>query len=222
MEAGLRAAQEQYRLVMAEHELLEKTLAGSVKVLIAKLHAKQPLSEVERRMIDHTPEAAHKVIAHIPRLAGVAKVVSLQNRGFDGSGFPEDGPKGTDIPLDARILKILTELSNVATGLSPSRSDFDVLALRAGHFDPSLFERVRAVLEVGTDLAHGQRPAKKLATGLLLPDMVLAADVSTADGRLVLSAPVQLSETHIESLRNLARLKRIPDAVAVFADDGGA
>jgi response regulator RpfG family c-di-GMP phosphodiesterase len=265
MEAGLRAALEQYRLVMAERELLEKTLAGSVKVLIdmlamasplafgratrirqwarkvaaemnlpqrwqieiaamlgpigllsvpsdvlAKLHAKQPLSEVERKMIDRSPEAARNVIAHIPRLAGVAKVVHLINRGFDGSGFPEEGPKGVDIPLDARILKILTELSNVATGLSPSRADFDTLSLRAGHFDPGLFERVRAALEVGTDLAHGPRPAKKLPTALLLPDMVLAAAVSTPDGRLVLSALVQLSEPHGESLRKLARRKRCP------------
>ncbi len=274
MEAGLLAAQDQYRLVMAERELLEKTLAGSVKVLIdmlamasplafgratrirgwarkvaaalnlpqrwqieiaamlgpigllsvppeviAKLHAKQPLSEVERKMIDRSPEAARTVIAHIPRLAGVAKVVSLINRGFDGSGFPEDGPKGVEIPLDARVLKILTELSNIATGPSPNRADFDALSLRSGHFDPSLFERVRAALEVDTNLAHGQRPVKKLATAVLLPDMVLAADVVTADGRLVLSALVQISETHVESLRNLARLKRIPDAVAVFTDD---
>jgi response regulator RpfG family c-di-GMP phosphodiesterase len=274
MEAGLNAAQEQYRLVMAERELLEKTLAGSVKVLIdmlamasplafgratrirnwarkvaaalnlsqrwqieiaamlgpigllsvppeviAKLHAKQPLTEVERRMIDRSPEAARNVIAHIPRLAGVAKIVFLINRGYDGSGFPEDGPSGIEIPLDARVLKILTELSNVATGPSPSRADFQTLSLRSGHFDPSLFERVRDVLEVDTNLAHGQRPAKKLSTALLLPEMVLAADVVTTDGRLVLSALVQISETHVESLRNLARVKRIVDEVAVFVDE---
>ncbi|MGE4528305.1 MAG: HD domain-containing phosphohydrolase [Rhodospirillaceae bacterium] len=274
MEAGLAAALEQHRLVMAERELLEKTLGGSVKVLIdmlamasplafgratrirgwarkvaaelnlpqrwqieiaamlgpvgllsvppeviAKLHAKQPLSEIERRMIDHSPEAARNIIAHIPRLAGVAKVVSLQHRGFDGSGFPADGPKGTDIPLDARVLKILTELSNVAAGVSPSRADFETLSLRSQQFDPALFERVRGVLEVSTDHAHGARPVKKLATALLIPEMVLAADVMTTDGRLVLSALVQISETHVESLRNLARLKRIADSIAVFDDE---
>ncbi|MBN2751089.1 MAG: response regulator [Rhodospirillaceae bacterium] len=274
MEAGLNAALEQYRLVMAERELLEKTLAGSVKVLIdmlalasplafgratrirtwarkvavalklpqrwqieiaamlgpigllsvppeviAKLHAKTPLSEVERRMIDHSPEAARNIIANIPRLAGVSKIVALQNRGFDGSGFPADGPKGTDIPLDARILKILSELSNIATGVSPTRTDFETLSLRAQQFDPGLLGRVRDVLEVMTDLGNGRRPVKKLATGVLLPDMVLAADVMTLDGRLVLSALVQISEAHVESLRNLARVKRISDEIVVFADN---
>ena len=148
--SGLDAALEQYRLVTAERELLEKTLAGSVKVLIdmlamaspaafsratrirnwarkvgralelpqrwqleiaamlgpvgllsvppevlQKLAVGHPLTEIERSMIERSPEAARNIIAHIPRLAGVAKIIHLQNRGFDGSGFPADGPKGT-------------------------------------------------------------------------------------------------------------------------------
>jgi hypothetical protein len=49
--------------------------------------------------------------------------------------------------------------------------------------------------------------------------MVLAADVTTGDGRLVLSAEVQISQAHVESLRNLAKVKRIPDLVSVLVDD---
>lgn len=277
MEMGLNAALEQHRLVMAERELLEKTLAGSVKVLIdmlamasplafgratrirrwarkvgtalnlpqrwqlelgamlgpigllsvpreviEKLQAKQPLSDVERRMIEHSPEAARNIIANIPRLAGVARIIHLQNRGFDGSGFPADGPKGTDIPLDARLLAILTALSNVAAGPDPVRADFETLRARAAQFDPTLLERVRTALEVGTDRSREGRESKLLPTALLLPDMILAKDVVTVDGRLVLSAEVQISEAHVESLRNLAKIKRIADQVVVLLDDAVA
>lgn len=273
MEAGLTAAQEQYRLVTAEKELLEKTLAGSVKVLIdmlamasplafgratrirrwarvvslalnlparwqleiaamlgpigllsvppeviAKLHAKQPLSDVERRMIEHSPEAARNIIANIPRLAGVAKIIHLQHRGFDGSGFPAEGPTGTSIPLDARILNILNALSNVTGGADPGREDFEALRAQASRFDGTVMERIRSVLEVSTDKGREGRQAKALPTALLLPDMVLAADVTTTDGRLVLSAEVQISEAHVESLRNLAKVKRIADSVSVLVD----
>lgn len=274
MEQGLDAAREQYRLVTAERELLEKTLAGSVKVLIdmlamaspiafsratrirnwarkvgvalglpqrwqleiaamlgpvgllsvppevlLKLQKKLPLTEVERGMIERSPEAARNVIAHIPRLAGVARVIHLQNRGFDGSGFPADGPKGTEIPADARILHILAALANIVAGHEPTRADFDTLALRAQQFDPTLFTRIRQILEVASDRAREGVVAKVLPTGLLLPEMVLAADVIAADGRLVLSADMQISEAHVESLRNLARLKRIPDAVSVLVEE---
>ena len=44
MEQGLDAAREQYRLVTAERELLEKTLAGSVKVLIDMLAMASPIA----------------------------------------------------------------------------------------------------------------------------------------------------------------------------------
>jgi len=274
LDAGLNAALEQHRLIVAERELLEKTLGGSVKVLIDvlamvsplafgratrirrwarqvaevlelpqrwpleisamlcpvgllsvppevidKLHHKKTLSAVERLMIDKSPQAARDVIAHIPRLAGVAKVVYLQNRGYDGSGFPADGPKGGDIPIEARILKVLNDLSNVSSGFSPSRADFEGLSLRSNLYDPTLFERIRDVLAVDTSFAKGTRPVRKISTALLLPDMVLAADVSARDGRLILSALLQISESHVESLRNLAKLHRINDEILVFAED---
>lgn len=274
MEAGLLAAQEQYRLVTAEKELLEKTLGGSVKVLvdmlamasplafsratrirrwarvvslaldlparwqlelaamlgpigllsvpvevIAKLQAKKPLSEIEQKMIDESPGAARNIIANIPRLAGVAKIIHLQNRGFDGSGYPAEGPSGTNLPMDARILNILNALSNVTGGTDPTRADFAALRPHAARFDGTLLERIRSVLEVSTDRGREGRQVKALPTALLLPDMVLAADVTTGDGRLVLSAEVQISQAHVESLRNLAKVKRIPDLVSVLVDD---
>ncbi len=277
MEAGLIAAQEQYRLVTAEKELLEKTLGGSVKVLIdmlamasplafgratrirrwarvvglaldlparwqleiaamlgpigllsvppeviAKLHAKAPLSDVERKMIEESPGAARNIIANIPRLAGVARIIHLQNRGFDGSGYPAEGPSGTNIPMDARILNILNALSNVTGGADPTRADFAALGAQAARFDGTLMERIRSVLEVATDRGREGRKVKGLPTALLLPDMILAADVTTGDGRLVLSAEVQISQAHVESLRNLARVKRIPDLVSVLVEDEAA
>ena len=275
MEAGLLAAQEQYRLVTAEKELLEKTLGGSVKVLvdmlamasplafnratrirrwarvvglaldlparwqleiaamlgpigllsvpievIAKLQAKKPLTEIERKMVEESPGAARNIIANIPRLAGVAKIIHLQNRGFDGSGFPAEGPSGSNIPMDARILNILNALSNVTGGhADPTRADFAALKAQAARFDGTLLERIRSVLQVSTDRGQEGVRVKALPTALLMPDMVLAADVTTGDGRLVLSAEMQISQAHVETLRNLAKVKRIADLVSVLVDD---
>jgi response regulator RpfG family c-di-GMP phosphodiesterase len=189
--------------------------------VLVKQAAREPLDEVERKMIEESPAAGKAVIANIPRLANVAQTVYLQNRGYDGTGFPSDGPKGTDIPLEARVLKILNALAEVAQGRDPSRSDFEALDKTSAAFDMALMTRIRDILEVETDFASGDRPTVTLQTGLLLPDMVLAKDVVTVDGRLVLSALVTLSATHVESLRNLSRLRRIADAIQVFDDKAG-
>jgi response regulator RpfG family c-di-GMP phosphodiesterase len=273
LEAGLTAAMEQHRLLVAERELLEKTLAGSVKVLtdmlamaspegfgranrirawvrqitaafampqrwqlelaamlaplgllsipdevVAKLAARQPLSDVERTMIERSPEAARNVIANIPRLDAVAQIVYLQNRGYDGSGFPADGPRGGDIPLDARIIKILNDLGDICGGPEPSRSDFMRLESHAERYDPIIFKKIRAALEVTDAVAQRPLDMRQISADLLLPGMVLAADVVTTDGRLVLASMVTISEAHVERLHNLVRLKRIGDTVSVLTD----
>ena len=44
----------------------------------------QPLSEVEQQMLAHVPETAARLLANIPRLEGVARIVRYQDKCFDG------------------------------------------------------------------------------------------------------------------------------------------
>lgn len=269
LESGLEAALEQHRLIIAERELLEKTLAGSIKVMmdllamaypqgysratrirkwvrklntaanmphrwqldiaamlapmgmvslpdeiLSKIHRGTPLSEAEQRFHERAPELARDIITNIPRLQGVAQIVYLQNRGFDGSGFPADGPSDLDIPIDARILKILNDLSEICKGMSPTAIDFAVLDVNADRYDMTLLRKIKATLEEKTQPST----KKTLQTGMLLPGMDLADDVIAQGGRLVLSGLTPLSETHVERLRTLAKLKLIPDLVVVFSE----
>jgi response regulator RpfG family c-di-GMP phosphodiesterase len=149
----------QYRLIIAERELLEKTLSGSIRVLTeilalvdprafdravalrdlihslaqilnvkepwelgvaamlsqigkvtipasvlnkARLH--QPLSSVEQDILMRMPETGYKLLAHIPRLESVAKIVYYQNKCFNGQGFPSDDLFGEALPLGGMAL----------------------------------------------------------------------------------------------------------------------
>jgi len=273
MQSGLDDAIKQYQLVTAERELLEKTLAGSVKVLIDMLAMASPLafrratqvrtwvrkvapalkltawqleisamlgpigllsvpaevlqkhvkrealSAVEQQMLDRSPESAKNIISNIPRLASVANTVYLQNKGFDGSGFPKEGPKGLDIPIEARVLKVLNGLADITTDPQPNRFAFVKLNETVVQYDAALVDRIRNVLEVPVSQAESDRQTVELEAGVLLPGMILAADIVAEDGRLVLSAMMQVSAAHVESIRNLARLKRIKDRILVFEDE---
>jgi len=272
LEAGLEAAMEQHRLITAERELLETTLAGSIKVMmdmlalaypqgysratrirqwvrklctaggmpsrwqldiaamlapmgmislpdeiLMKVHRRTPLSDTEQWLVDRAPEMARDVIANIPRLKGVGQIVYLQNKGFDGSGPPANGPVGNDIPIDARLLKILNDLSEVCKNMTPGPVDFAVLEASSDRYDMPLFRKVKAALMVQEEAIRAAK--RKLPTALLLPGMDLADDVFSIEGRLVLAGLTPLSEAHIERLRNLAKLKLMDDVVVVFADD---
>jgi response regulator RpfG family c-di-GMP phosphodiesterase len=198
---GLKAGIDQYGLITAERELLEKTLACSIKVLadvvsmndplayslatrlrewvrlltvefklplrwqldiaamlapiglvsvppelIAKRRSGQALSDAEQAVFDRAPEAARNLVANIPRLGKVAEIVWLQDRGYDGTGFPADGPKGQDIPFDARLLKILKDLAEAAKGGIPDAAAFVALDRRRSQYDPNLLLKVRSCL----------------------------------------------------------------------------
>lgn len=256
---GLQAGCEQYRLVTAEKELLEKTLTGSIKVLvdivsmndavvaglatrlrdwvrllttefkmphrwqlevaatlvpvgqvaippdlIAKKRAGEPLTESERSMFESNPEVARNLIAHIPRLAKVAEIVYLQDRGFDGSGFPADGPVGNDIPLDARLLKILKDLAEATEGGPLTKETFTVLDKRRPQYDPILLSRVRGCLEKAVEMMPPTTMAVPVAS--LRVGQWLLSDIMLANRHVILTANTQLSEAQIERLRNLSKI----------------
>jgi response regulator RpfG family c-di-GMP phosphodiesterase len=195
---------------------------------LAKLEGGGSLTPEEQGLLERAPEAAGNVIAHIPRLAEVARIVSLQNRGYDGSGFPEQGPSGPDLPLEARILKLLNDLGAVCVGDFPTPEDFDTLPDREHRYDPAVLKRVRACLERVADPEGLPRRTTALSCDALEAGMILAADARLkvsqdappgTEGRLILARNVEISEAHVEVLRNLAHVGQIPRELTVYVPD---
>ncbi len=265
---GLQAGIAQYRLVTAERDLLEKTLAGSIKVLVevvslndpvaqvmstrlrewvriltaefklphrwhlevaaalvpisqiaippelvAKKRRGEPLKPVEQSMFERGPETARNLIANIPRLAKVAEIVYLQDRGYDGSGFPPDGPVGNDIPIDARILKILKDLAEAAGTEPLSAAAFVVLSEHRSRYDPNIFDKIKTCLRATIRLA----PAKVIEVPLtaLRVGQTVLSDVQLANGHLIVAANTRLSEPHIERLSNLAKIFMFKEPIKI-------
>ena len=255
---SLEAALGQYRLIMAERELLEKTLAGSIKVLADVISLNDPfayaisqrmrewikvlstefsmpnrwqldisamlvplgqfaipsevlekrrrgeaLSESELVMLLNAPEAARNLIANIPRLAKVADIIYLQDKNFDGTGFPAGGPKGDSIPFDARLLKILKDLAEETVGAHPTIPAFSVLERRKGHYDTEILARIRTCL-----LASVPKEAPReveVAVSALRAGHQILSDIRLSNGRLILAANSVISPVLVERLRALSK-----------------
>ncbi len=265
---GLNAGIEQYRLINAEKELLEKTLSGSIKMLvdmiamndpvayaqatrlrewvrlltvefklpqrwqldiaamlvpigqmcvppelIARKRAGETLTPVELDVIARAPDSAANLIANIPRLAKVAEIVRLQDRGYDGSGFPSDGPSGGDIPFDARLLKILKDLAELAKGGPPSASIFQMLERCGNQYDATMLNKVRTCLL--TTVPKDAPVEVEVPIAALRPGHLLLGDVKLSNGHLILAANTQLSAAQVERLQNLRRIYTFLEPVRV-------
>ncbi|GIV15578.1 MAG: response regulator receiver modulated metal-depenent phosphohydrolase [Armatimonadota bacterium] len=274
---ALEAGIEQYRLITAERDLLEKTLSGSVRMLmeilamvdphlfgraqtlrgyvrslaqtlqvgeiwklelaatlaqvglvtippvvVLKARAGHPLSEAEQEMLERVPEISHNLLINIPRLEPVARIVLYQNKHFDGSGFPRDNVSGYDIPLGARMLKVLSDMRDLEENSVSRRRAFEVMRKREGWYDPRVLEAA-VVTFVSPAEAQQQTDVPAIAVSVrgLRIGHVLASDVYTADGKLLISAGHRVSEALLERIRNFAEVTGIREPLYVEMRQGG-
>jgi response regulator RpfG family c-di-GMP phosphodiesterase len=183
--------------------------------LVAKKRRGDTLTPPEKAIFDQAPAAGRNLVAHIPRLASVAETVYLQDRGYDGSGFPADGPKGGAIPLDARLLKILKDLAEAVEGGAEISDAFVTLDQRQAQYDPALLSKVRSCLE-GQTAAPSEKTAE-ISVSALRTGQRLVSEVRLTNGHLILPAGTQLSGPHVERLRNLGKIFSFVEPITVRA-----
>ena len=184
--------------------------------LLAKKRAGDMLTPVEEDIVARVPETGRHLIENIPRMKGVAEIVYYQDKGFDGSGFPGDGVSGDEIPLGARVLKVLNDLAQHATGPFPSKQAFARLESDSGRYDPKILARVRKYFAAQTEReADDEDSFIEMPVSGLLTGHLLKSDLELEDGRLILAAGSTLSEAQAAKVRNLNKICRFKEPVRV-------
>jgi len=272
---ALTAGLEQHRLITAEKELLEKTLGGTIKMLmeilasvdpelfgraqalrrnmrvlaaalqasgslsreafwplelaallaqigsvtvppfiVAKVRQGAALTETEQKMWQRIPETSHSLLRNIPRLEPVAEIVRFQHKHYDGSGVPESPLAGEMVPHGARMLKVLLDLADIEARHISRRGAFTLMLRQAQRYDPQILAAARLCLTedepAAPELPSVAVPLRKLAAG-----QVLAEDIQTTDGKVLLTAGRQLTAVLLEKLHNYAAVVRIQEPICV-------
>jgi CheY-like chemotaxis protein len=238
----LDAAVEQHRLVLAERELLERTLTGAVDALseglamtsplafgrsrrlkhiasaladelklpgrwaievaamlsqlgaaalppetLRRWYAEEPLSAAEREMVARVTAQASQQLSHIPRLEKVLELIVA---------LGEDTPSAT---IPARLLQVANALERrLARGEDLQEA---LAALSASPLGDSV---VLAACRRLKGLLLGQGPQSGVAVADIQAGMVLAEDVFSKAGALLISRGHLVSEGLITCLRNFA------------------
>jgi len=252
-------AAQQHLLITAERELLQKTLAGSIRVMteilslqdpqsfglgtalrdrvrayaeshrirnswelemgamlsqigfvtvpadaVRRLRAGQPLSDEEKKMIQRVPEIGARLLAKIPRLETVARIVLYQQKNYDGSGFPADSTATEDIPIGARLLRVLLDLHALDHEGVSREEAFRRLQLRAGCYDPKVLESVFVSFDVYFPAAAAPESSTPVMARNLAVGQILSADVETQAGLMLVKRGTEISPLLLEKLQNFA------------------
>ena len=271
LDLALSNAVKQYRLIMAEKELLEHTLNGAVKVLsdvlsmldphsfgraerlreemkvIAKwFQAPRPwelelgatlsqigfvsvpqalilkarsgfhLTGAERDILARVPMTGASLLENIPRLGNVAEIVRYQQKNFDGSGLPNDSVSGEAIPIGARILKVLNELLEMEASKKSRPEAFRNMKRTEGVFDPKVLEALAACFDVYIEEKDGEqsRTASVRVNDLIVGN-ILADDVKTVEGSLIVTAGSQVTQPLLQKLRNFSELRGLQEPITI-------
>jgi response regulator RpfG family c-di-GMP phosphodiesterase len=156
-----------------------------------------PLSAEETEALRRHPRIGHGLVAKIPRLEGVAMIILYQEKRFDGGGIPEDGRRGGEIPLGARILKVANDFEQLNSGGADNDDAFSKLRQRRGWYDPAVLDSLIPLLDVKSE-------TRMVNVDELDVDMVLDEHVVAGSGEVLVSRGQAVTDSMRERLRNYA------------------
>jgi response regulator RpfG family c-di-GMP phosphodiesterase len=180
--------------------------------IIRKVSRGIPLELQEKRIFLQHPQTGADMVANIPRMEGVARIIAYQEKNFDGSGVPEDDVREDGIPLGARIIKVLFDFDAlVAAGDSKGRA-LEKMKKRTGLYDPALLTAFDMVLGV-----EAKYDVKEVNVIELEAGMILAEDVTQhTSGKRLLAEGQELSDTLIKSIRSYHRIYAVKEPIKVM------
>ncbi len=168
--------------------------------------------------IDRFPLAAnHFIVAadllkDVPQFSGVAEIIRLQAKNYDGSGKPEaDQTMGNNIPLGARLLHILLDLEKMSTPNFRGKDVLKGMLKRKGIYDTGLID----LMLNGSVSPKGGRKEQDITLFHIAPGMTLLEDIRTQLGMVLLQKNTMLTEASVKILQQWNGYDRIVEPIRI-------
>ena len=184
--------------------------------VLKKGHDERLLTASEKDMIARIPQLGYNLLSNIPRLESVASIVLYQNKNFDGTGFPCDAVSGEQIPMGARILRVLSDLLVDPPDAQAQSKALARMMKAAGRYDTKVLGAAAVVFDVClTDAPSSDLTVRAIRIGELRVGHVVQQDVRTKDGSLIAPAATRISPLLIQRLRNFADLGQLVEPLLI-------
>jgi response regulator RpfG family c-di-GMP phosphodiesterase len=173
---------------------------------LQKVHEGKGLTPDELRMLQTHPQVGHDLIARIPRLETVAKMILHQEDKY----LLTDAD--TTIPMGSRILKLALDFDKL---IEVKLSSYDALAeieRRTGWYHPAVVDALQKVV------AGSRRcfDSAYVRVAELEPAMILAADVMSVSGFLLVAKGQAVTPALRQRLENFLLRGGIEEPLKVF------
>lgn len=170
------------------------------------------LNDEQKKKVKNYPVVGEALLQEIESLAEPAKFIRSFKERYDGEGYPE-GLSGEDIPLGSRILAVVNDYYALQDGNLVIGENFttdkaiEYLDERAGKaYDPNVLSTFKQLLGHGEEETEkAQEEALKVSASDLENGMVLAQDIVTSMGVILLNKGKTVRKFTIMHLQNLEK-----------------
>ena len=176
------------------------------------LHEGGELAPAQQLLVDRLPMLATALLSDIPRLDDVRRIIRFQDQRFDGHGNVIAGVAGDDIPIGARLLRLVTDYDALEARGTPVLQAVATLEAAHGLYDPRLLGAL-------TDLVNpGQHEAAmyRLSLAELCEGMILAQDLEAVGGKVLCGRGQEITAPILARLRAWSTHTSIREPIAVF------
>ena len=168
------------------------------------------LSSEEKSEVAKHPIKGQLALMALDQLQGASKYIRGHHERFDGLGYP-DKLVGVAIPLGARILAVANDYDSAQSGslLTKHLKQEDAVAYikdgRGRRYDPQVVDAFMEMMGKSTVVAPAY-PEILLTSEQIRPGMVLARDLLSKSGELLLAKEYIIDDHLIEQIMNYERL----------------
>ena len=191
---------------------------GSVTIppaILEKSRAGQELTRMEREIFERVPKTGADLLANIPRLESVARNVLYQQKHYDGSGFPADDIHGEDIPIGARILKVLIDLLELEAQKMPKDAALALMQQRVGWYDPRVLDATFACFDIYLPDISAKSQGRPIAAKDLRVGQIVLTNIQTENGKTIVMARSRITPVLLVRLANFAKFSPIQEPIYI-------
>ena len=181
--------------------------------VLHKVYAGGNLDAKEWAMFEAHPRIGQDLIAKIPRMDDVAEMIAYQEKHFDGTGVPKGGKHGAEIPLGARILKVVLDFDCLATREPARLKILQQMKTRTGWYDAAVLQCLEEII-----LAAATLVPKNVTVAELDYGMILDAPIMTVKGLLIVSKGQEITPAMRQRLLNYAADGSIREPITILVE----
>jgi response regulator RpfG family c-di-GMP phosphodiesterase len=172
------------------------------------------LTASEEQLIQSAAASGIQLLYGLPGMESVAQILHYQNKGFDGSGLPEDSLKGEEIPFGSRLLRVMFDLLKLEKAGVKRADALMQLGRKAHLYDPEILKlcRLRWQFDKGSQV---RRVAKPVQISDLCVSDILAQPVYSSGGQLVALEGAVVTSPLLRQIQKLCQANQLPEKLEI-------